>query len=464
MHEATESVTVLDTGLEKTVSETHPQKPQQKKLLSVSAVVFVYGMMIVCVGLAEAIGNVEFFFGKTRIVLFPIIWALLVGVIISFAHRSMRGQAENSLRLQRIASLFIQSGIYFFVIKISFNIGKDLPVLYRAGWALAFQEVGHFVGPLVALPLALVLGIKREAVGATFSIGREVSIAIVSERYGMNSPEGRGVMAEYIIGTIFGAVFIATLAGFISGLDWFKPTSLAMGAGVGSGSMMAAAMAAIAAHHPEAEAQIVSFAGAANILTTAVGTYFIMFLALPMTNWLYNRLEPVLGRRKADDGWAETAEETKPSAAGEKPDSPPVWEMFATMTVCGVTLLFSNWIATGFSPAETIAVFAIMAALILVGYVLQRLLSFLHIPLLIWMTTAAVLAASPISPVAGYILKTSASVGVMPLATPVLAFAGLSLVKDLPVLKNLGWRIVAVSLAANAGTFIFGTILAEIFH
>lgn len=63
-----------------------------------------------------------------------------------------------------------------------------------------------------------------------------------------------------------------------------------------------------------------------------------------------------------------------------------------------------------------------------------------------------------------YILKASASVGVMQLVIPVLAFAGLSLVKDLPVLKSLGWRIIVVSLAANAGTFIFGTVMAEIFH
>jgi len=47
----------------------------------------------------------------------------------------------------------------------------------------------------------------------------------------------------------------------------------------------------------------------------------------------------------------------------------------------------------------------------------------------------------------------------MPLVTPVLAFAALSVAKDLPVLKNLGWRIIVVSLTASAGT-----VLAEIFH
>jgi hypothetical protein len=55
------------------------------------------------------------------------------------------------------------------------------------------------------------------------------------------------VLAEYLTSTIFGALFIALLAGLITSWDIFDPLALAMGAGVGSGSMMAAASAAIAA-------------------------------------------------------------------------------------------------------------------------------------------------------------------------------------------------------------------------
>jgi hypothetical protein len=48
------------------------------------------------------------------------------------------------------------------------------------------------------------------------------------------------------------------------------------------------------------------------------------------------------------------------------------------------------------------------------------------------------------------------------LATPILAFAGLSIAKDVPAFRRLGWRIVLTSLAANAGTFI-GAIIAQFF-
>ena len=56
----------------------------------------------------------------------------------------------------------------------------------------------HQMTPIQAasLPLALLLGIKREAVGATFSVGREGNLVIIGEKYGMASPEGRGVLAE----------------------------------------------------------------------------------------------------------------------------------------------------------------------------------------------------------------------------------------------------------------------------
>ena len=40
----------------------------------------------------------------------------------------------------------------------------------------------------------------------------------------------------------------------------------------------------------------------------------------------------------------------------------------------------------------------------------------------------------------------------------------LSILKDLPAFRKLGWKIVVVSLAANAGTFLGATMIAEFFH
>jgi hypothetical protein len=55
-------------------------------------------------------------------------------------------------------------------------------------------------------------------------------------------------------------------------------------------------------------------------------------------------------------------------------------------------------------------------------------------------------------------------VNFLPFTTVILAMAGLSILKDLPAFRKLGWKIVVVSLAANAGTFMGATMIAEFFH
>ncbi|MCM2453358.1 DUF3100 domain-containing protein [Agrobacterium vitis] len=423
--------------------------------------------MVFAVLAAEAIGNITIPLGITNVVLFPIVWALLIGAVISIIHRNIPGQRVSSVQAQFTASALIQVAIAFFVVKLGFIIGESLPKIASAGWALVFQELGHFLGTMVfALPLALLLGIRREAVGATFSIGREFSVAIISERYGMNSAEGRGVLAEYVIGTVLGALFIAFLAGTMSGLGIFHPWSLAMGAGVGSGSMMSAAVAAITAQHPADAKEIAAFAAAANLLTTTVGTYFTLFLSLPIANWLYNKLEPILSPKHSVYGNTRgTSDEMNEALSSvSKAEHTPVWLMALTLIVSGCTALIGNWIATGTSPTVALPAMLIMGGIAICGYLIHHALAFLKIPLVCWVSLLAILATAPFSPLVTYVSPLATKVALLPLVTPVLAFAGLSLAKDLPILKQLGWRIIVVSLVANAGTFIFGTIIAEIFH
>ena len=64
---------------------------------------------------------------------------------------------------------------------------------------------------LVGLPIAMLLGMKREAFGATVSICREPSLGLINERYGANSPEFLGCMGTYMVGNLFGAVFLEFL-------------------------------------------------------------------------------------------------------------------------------------------------------------------------------------------------------------------------------------------------------------
>ncbi len=80
-----------------------------------------------------------------------------------------------------------------------------------AGPALILQELGNLFPPLIALPIALMLGLRREAIGASISICREPTQGVIGEHYRMSSPEGNGVLGTYIVGTVFSTIFFGFL-------------------------------------------------------------------------------------------------------------------------------------------------------------------------------------------------------------------------------------------------------------
>ena len=66
-----------------------------------------------------------------------------------------------------------------------------------------------------------------------------------------------------------------------------------------------------------------------------------------------------------------------------------------------------------------------------------------------------------ISLLPGFIMHHTNNVSFLALTTPLLAYAGLSIGKDMEAFKGLSWRIIPVALAVAAGSFVCSTILAE---
>lgn len=420
---------------------------------------------LVVVALAELVGAVQFKLGPGKVVLLPMLWALLIAAAFGLAQRRVPGAARIDTGLQGLAGGMLNAALLLFVVKLSLTVGAALPMLKQAGWALFFQEFGHAFGTLaLGLPLALLLGIKREAVGATFSVGREGNLVIIGEKYGMASPEGRGVLAEYITGTVLGALFIAVLAGFITSLGIFDPRSLAMGAGVGSGSLMAAGLGAITAQQPaDMVPQLTAIAAASNLLTSVVGFYFTLFLSLPACAWLYGKLEPVLGRI--------TPRGRRPVAQAS-PDmgqaAPALHSLSAVDTflawaimVGGVTI--GNLLSYKVPLLMSFEGMLVVVAIVAVVEGLKRLMP--RMPLVLVLSVLATVVGIPgFLPFSDTVLALTSKLNFMAFTTPVLALAGFSVAKDLPLFRQLGWRIVVVSLTATAGTFLGATLIAEFFH
>lgn len=429
------------------------------------------GHLVLILGLAGAVsiasewyGTATFSIGFTKVTLFPFLWALLLCIAFSVLMKRADKTARDYVKPQTLASDFVQVGIMLFIAKLGFTVGTNLQKVIDAGPILLLQEAGNFLGTIVlALPVALILGIKREAIGATFSVGREPGVALIAEKYGMNSAEGRGVLAEYVTGSVIGAAFMAFFASMVAHMGFFSPIALGMASGIGSGSMTAAAVGAISVQYPEQKDTIAAMAAASNLLTTVVGTYILVVFSLPMANWLYARLEPILGKNRR--AIVVEHETVMREAMGEMHSQArlPLWGLIAAVVGTAAIGLVGNQFSGVKSAQAALPGMLILIGCVLAGYAVSKIAAPLKIPAIIWVSLMGVLVSIPASPVASVVNPLVDKVGLLTVVTPVLAYAGLSLAKDLPILKALGWRIVLVSLIANAGAFLAGAAIAEFF-
>ena len=448
-----------------TTKTTRVEKAGTKLTLPIAALAFVIALAV------QFIGQAKIDVGIGSIIIFPLVWGLILGLLVSVQKFKPLG-----LDLQRVAAALVGVAVLLLVARLAFNIGPSLPSLIKAGPALLLQEVGHLLGTIVlALPLAVLLRMGKATVGATFSLDREPSFAMVSEKYGPDSDQYRGVLAMYVFGTLFGAVFITLLTSLVANWKIFDPLALAMGAGVGSGSMMAASAASIVAAYPADQEAILGMAAVSNLITTVLGVYVGIYIALPLADRFYKALTRKQTAREeaavtagapaertaADiDRDAAQAEENRlfrervaESSAAIKL---PLWLSLSVLTVLGIGT--ASVAAKGFS-LSIVAGYAIMLALVLVSIALAKATR--KVSAIIFVTTIGAYISSPWFFGAEALNAAVKTVDFLSIATVMLTLAGLSLGKDIPLLKNIGWKIIPVGLVAITASFLLSTVIAE---
>lgn len=257
-------------------------------------------IVVVC----ELIGEYTVKLGAVSLVLFPMLYAVIIGIVITPDLLGKKIKALTNVVSEKeinIAGDIVGIALVLLGIKYGTTVGPNLGKIIQAGPAFIAQEFGHILSPIIALPLALLLGFKREAVGACSSISRETALGVISEKYGINSPEGSGVLGTYLMGTVIGTIFFSIL-GSVSPYTGLHPYALGMATGVGSGSMMTAASAALSkvpeiAADPALVDTILSYGATSNMMSSITGLIFLVFITMPLTNKLYAILEPKLGRK-----------------------------------------------------------------------------------------------------------------------------------------------------------------------
>jgi hypothetical protein len=274
---------------------------ETKNRMGVFVKLYIVVTLIVIV--TEMIGTLKFNLGPGQVILLPMLFAVIIGMLITpdLLGRVIVGLKKiiSSEEVETAGPLVLISLLPLGV-KYGTLVGPNIVKVVQAGPAFLLQELGNLGTIFIALPLALLLGMKREAVGAGVSICREPTLGVIGERYGINSPEGTGVLGTYLIGTVFGTIFFGILGAY-SIATGLHPYALAMACGVGSGSMMAASSGSLATAVPEMQETILAYAATSNMLTGVTGLYSVIFLGLPLINFLYRKMEPSFNKDKGVD-------------------------------------------------------------------------------------------------------------------------------------------------------------------
>ncbi|WP_234005447.1 DUF3100 domain-containing protein [Arthrobacter sp. PGP41] len=437
---------------------------------------------------AIMIGTHKFHLGPAAIVLMPILWTVLIGGFLGVQRWKPIGG-----RARAVSTHLMDVSIVFFLAGLGTQIGPSLTKFTNIGPAILLQEVGHVVGTVIlALPVAVALGLGRTAIGATWSIDRESYLAFAIQRFGVRSPEYRGVFAVWVLGSVFGAVFISLLAGLLGGLDFFDPRALALGLGLGSASMMLGGVGALSILYPEMAGEIMALAALSNLVTNIVGFYAGVFIALPMCQKLYTMWSRIfgrddLGRRVRGGALLGSAAGSKPAharsgAAAVEADEPAVTDTvdvngieadpsvlrspktwltaFAATGVAGILL---NTLGTGSMRPQDVVGVTILLVLTAIALVLAKLVP--AVPSSIWVLALATIASATFLPIGPFIASTTQNINVLFAGLPMIALIGMSLGRDVKALRSLSWKIIIVALMTFTASFVAAAVIAQVaFH
>ncbi|KAJ51140.1 hypothetical protein BD780_000262 [Clostridium tetanomorphum] len=136
-------------------------------------------------------------------------------------------------------------------------------------------------------------------------------------------------------------------------------------------------------------------------------------------------------------------------------------DSFFILVLIGILSLIGNMVGPKNNIFEAIPGMIILVAIALGGILLAKVIPG-KIPAVAYIVTLGCILTYPGVPGAATISKYIAKVDFLALTTPILAYVGISLGKDLDTFKKSGWRIIVLSCFVFTGTYIGSAIIAQL--
>ncbi len=136
-------------------------------------------------------------------------------------------------------------------------------------------------------------------------------------------------------------------------------------------------------------------------------------------------------------------------------------EILQVLLITGVMSLVANTVGTTNDLQKAIPGMIILIVIAFIGMWMGRVLPG-HIPGAAYIVTIGCILTYPGFPGSEFINASVKHVGFLQLCTPILAYAGIAICKDLDVFVQSSWRIVLISIVVFVGTYIGSAVIAQI--
>lgn len=136
-------------------------------------------------------------------------------------------------------------------------------------------------------------------------------------------------------------------------------------------------------------------------------------------------------------------------------------ETFIILLLIGVMSMVSNTLSSNVGILEGIPGLLILVAIAMAGILMGKYLPG-NIPAVAYVVTLGCILTYPGFPGSDVINLYMKKVGFVSLCTVILAYAGVSIGKDMDAFKHTGWRIIVLSCVIFVGTYLGSAVIAQL--
>jgi len=136
-------------------------------------------------------------------------------------------------------------------------------------------------------------------------------------------------------------------------------------------------------------------------------------------------------------------------------------EWFLILLIFGAVAVIGNWVGYDVLPLTAVPGMLILVLITLAGMTLAKYIpgSF---PSVGYIALVGIVISLPSFPGSEQIVEWVGHISILAIATPILAYAGISIGRSWGDFTKLGWRALVVATCVFLGTFLGSAIIAEI--